>query len=271
MRPIRVIFATQNPALASDIAKALAPLGVEVIAHDSLLGLYPAVLKEEPDVILLDGDLPRLALEAAARFLRTKGASRRQPIVLLVSSGDDAPDPGLLVAACQADDFLDRSAPAATLARALTKLARAAAGPFDDLTEPGDIKLASVSGTGKPGILVVDDDPSIAQLLQRMLDARYDVTVVINGKAAIAHCATREPAAIFCDLMMPGVSGADVYRSIRAANPALADRIVFVTAHSLDAAEAEFFMGLTNHVVHKPFSLREILSIAAKIAPITPA
>src|SRR3990172_1340992 len=111
VRQLRVIFATQQAELADLVERGLAPFGIQTSRHDSLLGLYPAVLKEEPDVVLLDAELPRLALEAAVRFLRTKGASRRQPILLLVPSGDDAPDPGLLVTSCQADDFIERAAP----------------------------------------------------------------------------------------------------------------------------------------------------------------
>lgn len=270
MRPLRLIFATQQPALADLIERGLAPFDIQTSRHDSLLGLYPAVLKEEPDVVLLDAELPRLALEAAVRFLRTKGASRRQPILLLVPGGDDAPDPGLLVAACQADDFIERTAELAKLARSIRRLARTGNSAFEDATDPNIARLTSQSDGGKPPILVVDDDASIGQLLKRMLDARYDVSVVADGKAAIAQCATRDFGAVFCDLMMPGVSGADVYRAVRAMNQPLADRFIFVTAHALDAAEVEFFMGLTNHVVHKPFSLREILSVAGKVAPIAP-
>ncbi|OGQ22126.1 MAG: hypothetical protein A2138_22970 [Deltaproteobacteria bacterium RBG_16_71_12] len=267
MRQLRVIFATQQAELADLVERGLAPFGIQTSRHDSLLGLYPAVLKEEPDVVLLDAELPRLALEAAVRFLRTKGASRRQPILLLVPSGDDAPDPGLLVTSCQADDFIERAAPYSKLARAITRLSRDTTG-FDEATDSNIARLTSQPGQGKPAILIIDDDASIGQLLKRMLDARYDVTVVSEGKSAISLCASRDFAAVFCDLMMPGVSGADVYRAVRVFKQPLADRFIFVTAHALDAAEVEFFMGLSNHVVHKPFSLREILSVAAKVVPV---
>lgn len=270
MRPLRIIFATQQAALADVVEQGLAPFGIQTSRHDSLLGLYPAVLKEEPDVVLLDAELPRLALEAAVRFLRTKGASRRQPILLLVPSGDDAPDPGLLVASSQADDFIERAAPHSKLARAITRLALSSGNAFEDATDSMIARVTSQPEQTKPAILVIDDDTSIGQLLKRMLDARYDVSLAADGKSAIALCATRDFGAVFCDLMMPGVSGADVYRAVRLLNQALADRFIFVTAHALDAAEVEFFMGLSNHVVHKPFSLREILSVAAKVAPLPP-
>jgi CheY-like chemotaxis protein len=111
-------------------------------------------------------------------------------------------------------------------------------------------------------VLVVDDDVTIAKLLEKILSSKYSVIAVNDGAAAIEQCKKVNFAAVFCDLKMPNVSGPDVYRTVRALSPPLTDRFVFVTAHQLDAAEAEFFIGLKNHVVHKPFSMREILNVA---------
>src|ERR1043165_1207082 len=110
--------------------------------------------------------------------------------------------------------------------------------------------------------LVVDDDVTIARLLEKILSQKYAVVVVNDGVSAIEQCRKVNFAAVFCDLKMPPVSGPDVYRTVRAAAPALTDRFVFVTAHQLDSAEAEFFIGLKNHVIHKPFSMRGGLDVA---------
>lgn len=264
MRSVRILLVSKNVQLAAALKAGLAPYQMEVLVYENLLGLYPVLLREEPDVVVLDGDLPRLALEAAARFLRSKDASRRQPVLLLTGSGEDSPDPGLLAAACQADDFLDAGAEPARIAASILRLSKQAAGPFDAIPDTGEARVAAAPA-GTPRILIVDDDVAIARLLRRMLEARYAVSVVNDGKTAIERCRATRFDAVFCDLMMAGVSGADVYRAVRAHDAALADHIVFITAHEFDAAEVEFFMGLSNQIVHKPFSLRDVLAVAATV------
>jgi CheY-like chemotaxis protein len=272
VRSVRVVLATENGALGAALSQALAAEGVGVVCHGGLLGLYAVLLKEEPDVVLLDGALPNLALEATAKFLRSKGATRRFPTVLLVSSNDDETDPAKLAQTCAADDFIDRAAPPAHIARVALRVAHKATGGFEFVPDSGKHALptevapsaeaAAVSVATRPAALVVDDDMAIARLLKKILESICQVTVVHDGQAAIDACAAQDFAVVFCDLAMPGVTGPDVYRSVLAAKPALAARFVFVTAHSIDPKEIEFFMGLTNRIVHKPFTMREIVVAA---------
>ena len=123
MRTVRVVFATDNPTLGQATVAALAAESIVVTVHENLLGLYSLLLREQPDVILLEGDMPQLALEAAAKFLRTKESERRFPIVLYTSTAEHAPDPAQLAVACLADDFVDKAAGARALARAVLRVA----------------------------------------------------------------------------------------------------------------------------------------------------
>jgi CheY-like chemotaxis protein len=260
---LRVLVATDDPALAERMALGLSPH--VVTTQDTLLGLYAAVTQSEPQVILLDPRMPLLALEAAASFLKAKGALRHRGVVLLTKSGDpNAPDPAALAMRCLASDYVDMAAGVDATAGCIARAARRSAGPFDVVPDSGERKVAR-SDEGKPMVLVVDDDDAIAHMLKKMLSSKYDVTAVTDGARAIELCREYNHAAIFCDLRMPVVTGADVFRAVRAHDPALAARLVFVTAHQLDPGEMEFFMGLRNHIVHKPFTLREILAAAAQI------
>lgn len=275
MRAVRVVLATENDALGTSLSQALGAEGVGVVCHGGLLGLYAVLLKEEPDVVLLDGALPSLALEATAKFLRSKSAARRFPMVLLVSSSDgrddDEPDAAKLAQACGADDFIDRAAAPADIGRVALRVAHKATGGFDFVPDSGKHVVptsapatdgAPAPAVTRPAALVVDDDAAIARLLKKILESSCQVTVVNDGQAAIDACAAQDFAVVFCDLAMPGVTGPDVYRSVLATKPALAARFVFVTAHSIDPKEIEFFMGLTNRIVHKPFTMREIVVAA---------
>jgi CheY-like chemotaxis protein len=170
-----------------------------------------------------------------------------------------------LALALRASDFVPHDAAPAVLARALTRgahgrngFSQQAPGGFDEVTAERPLPRNA-------DFLVVDDDPAITRLIRRILEGRYAVHVENGGQAAIDACKTHAFRAVSCDLRMPDVSGADVFRAISERDPALARRVVFVTAHELDAAEAEFFMGLNNTLIRKPFAIRDILGAAARV------
>ena len=66
-------------------------------------------------------------------------------------------------------------------------------------------------------ILVVDDTPANVKLLGDLLAAKgYAVSTAVNGEEALAKVAAEKPALVLLDVMMPGLSGYDVCRRIRA-------------------------------------------------------
>jgi len=69
-------------------------------------------------------------------------------------------------------------------------------------------------------ILVVDDTPSNVKLLADVLGARgYEVVTAVNGAEGLERIERDAPDLVLLDVMMPGMSGYDVCRKIRA-NPA---------------------------------------------------
>ena len=96
----------------------------------------------------------------------------------------------------------------------------------------------------KQSILIVDDTPDNIELLAQILKGEYRVRVASNGEKALQIvCSPEPPDLILLDIMMPGMSGLEVCRRLKA-NP---DRrhipIIFVTAMSADADE-ELGLGL---------------------------
>ena len=110
-------------------------------------------------------------------------------------------------------------------------------------------------------ILVVDDVPKNVKLLADVLAARgYRVSTAASGEAALASIAAEAPDLVLLDVMMPGLSGYDVCRAIRA-DPALAVLpVVLVTA--LDPAE-ERARGLeagADDFLSKPIAQAELMA-----------
>jgi diguanylate cyclase (GGDEF)-like protein len=81
-------------------------------------------------------------------------------------------------------------------------------------------------------ILVVDDDPSIVELLQAFLEHEYDVSVATHGEQAIELCRQQLPDLVLLDVMMPGPDGYEVCRRLKS-DPATREvPVIFVTARA---------------------------------------
>ncbi len=108
-----------------------------------------------------------------------------------------------------------------------------------------------------PRILIVEDEPAIAGLLQNDLVLEgYDVEVVGDGDTAIAAAASSRFDLVILDVMLPGKDGFEVCREIRRAGRRLP--IIMLTAKT---QESDKVLGLeigADDYVTKPFSPREL-------------
>ena len=130
---------------------------------------------------------------------------------------------------------------------------------------------ASEGPSAQPGprarVLVVDDEVPIANTMRDLLGAQHDVTATTSVRDALAAVdGGREFDVIFCDLMMPGMSGIELYEELRDGRPALASRIVFMTGGAFTKRAAEFLAATENRRVEKPFSLGLIERIVREMS-----
>jgi DNA-binding response OmpR family regulator len=109
-------------------------------------------------------------------------------------------------------------------------------------------------------ILVVDDDRDVAQSIEMAL-RRHDfrVTLAYSGVEALKTLRRYRPDLVVLDVMMPGMSGFEVCRRMRA-EPPLADLpVIFLTARSQARDRIEGFKAGADDYVSKPFILEELL------------
>ncbi|MCG8422445.1 MAG: response regulator [Proteobacteria bacterium] len=112
-----------------------------------------------------------------------------------------------------------------------------------------------------PRILIVDDEIFVRKSLRRALN-NYEVVLAADGEEAIAHIEGSEPFdVILCDLMMPVVSGKDVYEYVRENSPGQERRFVFLTGGTVDSQADEFLSSLTNPILEKPFNFAHLRSV----------
>ena len=110
-------------------------------------------------------------------------------------------------------------------------------------------------------ILVIDDEAEIGAALRRSLPD-CEVLAMTDGKEALHRLLGGETFdVILCDLMMPGLTGADVYAELGRAAPDQAKRMVFVTAGAGTVSAHEFISSVPNVVIRKPFEMRQIRDV----------
>ncbi|MCS0605398.1 response regulator transcription factor [Streptomyces sp. LP11] len=115
------------------------------------------------------------------------------------------------------------------------------------------------AATGEPAtrVLVVDDDPTVAEVVTGYLHrAGYLVDRAADGPAALARAAAHRPDLVVLDLMLPGMDGLEVCRRMRDGGPV---PVIMLTARG---DEDDRILGLevgADDYVTKPFSPRELV------------
>jgi DNA-binding response OmpR family regulator len=110
-------------------------------------------------------------------------------------------------------------------------------------------------------VLVADDDADIRDLVAFKLEqAGFEVISVEDGQTALAKAQERRPTLAVLDVSMPGLSGIEVCRLLRA-DPATAGILIIMLTARVQEQDVEggFSAGADDYVT-KPFSPRELVS-----------
>jgi DNA-binding response OmpR family regulator len=112
-------------------------------------------------------------------------------------------------------------------------------------------------------VLVVDDDPQIRKILERILDStRYHVISVSEGPSALSQFREFGPQLVILDIMMPGLSGIDVCQQLRKEFPERKFQVLMLSAKDSQADRRRALEYGADDYVTKPF---HIASLARKI------
>lgn len=108
----------------------------------------------------------------------------------------------------------------------------------------------------RPKILVVDDEPEICRMVERILTRDHDVTTATDPVEALDRIVGGERFdLIISDVMMPRLTGISLLAKIGEIDDAQAARLVFLTASVLPAEYEATFRSLPNTVLRKPISI----------------
>ncbi|MFY2556868.1 two-component regulator propeller domain-containing protein [Corallococcus terminator] len=105
-------------------------------------------------------------------------------------------------------------------------------------------------------VLVVDDDALVSGAIRRTLSRENDVDVVVSARQALERLNAPEPQrydVVLCDLMMPEMTGMDLYEALVRTAPDVAERMVFITGGAFTPTARTFLERVENPRVEKPF------------------
>ncbi len=140
--------------------------------------------------------------------------------------------------------------------RVTVELLEAAAEPRSALHRAVDPGLRA----RRSRILVIDDEPSVATVLKRLL-GDHEIEVANSGSEALARLAVdAKRDVVVCDVMMPGMTGADLFEVVQTRWPELASRFVFITGGTFTERTSAFLDGQVRSL-SKPFDPDRVRSL----------
>jgi DNA-binding response OmpR family regulator len=111
-----------------------------------------------------------------------------------------------------------------------------------------------------PLVLVVDDDSRSRELLRIVLrHAGYRVITAADAQAAVALLQAERPAAVFADLLMPGMTGLDFCRWTRSRAEYAGMRFILLTGMDAEDTRADAREAGADALITKPFERVELL------------
>ncbi len=123
----------------------------------------------------------------------------------------------------------------------------------------------------RSSVLVVDDEVMLSRSLSRLLGGEHDVEAINSGAEALRLVGTgRRFDVILCDLMMPELSGMELYNELGQLAPDLARRMVFLTGGACTTGARDFLSRVQNPRLEKPFNLDELKKVVRTMATALP-
>ena len=119
------------------------------------------------------------------------------------------------------------------------------------------------SGAGIKTILVVEDEPAISQVCQRVLNSEgFEIDIAADGSAAQEMLAKKDYDLALIDLRTPLMNGKELYHWIKEKHPRLVNRVIFTTGDVLGSDIKSFLEQAQRPFLPKPFTPQELKAVA---------
>jgi CheY-like chemotaxis protein len=125
----------------------------------------------------------------------------------------------------------------------------------------------AAQAVGRARILVVDDEPYVTRALHRSLTPEHEVSVVHGARSALELLGRGNRFdLILCDVMMPGMTGMDLYQELGRMDAEQARRVVFMTGGAFTPRALSFLQEVPNPKLSKPLDVRQLRALVGRFA-----
>ncbi|HLY61482.1 MAG TPA: response regulator [Terriglobia bacterium] len=278
----RILVAEDNPNNLELMTYLLKAFGHEVLQANNGEQAIDVARRERPDLVLMDIQMPVMDGYEAIRRLKESnlfGATPMVAITALAMVGDkekilQAGFDGYISKPIDPETFVQQLDPY------LVKVPGATGRRPTPLRHEADIK--SEAPANRPSmrkgvsVLVVDNIPENIQLLRSLLElSGYGVVSAKSAEEALGKLRMNHPDLIVCDVNMPGLTGFDLIRAVKAESDLRDIPFMFISSTALtkDDADLAISLGADKYVtrpIEPPKLLSEIESLLAgshKVAP----
>lgn len=291
VRKPKVIVIDDSEIVLEVTKGALEGAGFEVVTHDRPAGCVALILHERPDLVLMDVNMPGLSGDTVVSVL-AKAQPTGDTVVLLYSSlsaevlkgkaalagahGFIQKTGDLFGLVREVNRWLKRGG-SGTGAMSSANMRAASPVSGDDLRPSGTRILAGpatisaaptsdsaisvgsrrTSGTlrlNPSSVMLVDDDMSILSGYRRHLQNEdFAIEFALSGAQALRRMLSdTPPEVVVCDMILPDISGVDVYQRAIASQPSYRQRFAVATGAGSLPAIAAFLAQFGGPVLHKP-------------------
>lgn len=128
------------------------------------------------------------------------------------------------------------------------------AGGDEDVEDAADTDGELPVDSGKPLLLVIDDNADLRSLITTMMSAEYTVITAPDGRRGLRMASRYVPDLIVCDVMMPVMDGLECCRRLKEEISTCHIPVLLLTACSLDEQRAEGYRSGADGYLSKPFN-----------------
>lgn len=115
----------------------------------------------------------------------------------------------------------------------------------------------------KPLALVIEDDPDAAEIFSKaVLDAGFEVEVIMTGDEALRRLDTARPALVVLDMHLPHVAGTEILEHARSSAQLASTRFIIITGDLALANEPAFQQEDVVQILVKPVTYRRLRDLA---------
>jgi CheY-like chemotaxis protein len=287
VRKPKIVVIDDSEVVLEVTQGALEGAGFDVVTHDRPAGCVALILHEKPDLVLMDVNMPGLGGDTIVSVL-AKAHPTSETVVLLHSSLS-AEVLRTKATVAGAHGFIQKSGDLFGLVREINRWLKRAGAPgamssgkmraaapvnVDDARPSGARVVATSAASSReslgavpiarrssgtlrvdaPTVLLVDDDMGILSGYRRQLQSE-DVSIefaLSGGQAVRRMLSEKPPDVVVCDMVLPDISGVEVYQRAVAVEPSYRQRFAVATSSSTTTSIASFLSSFSGPVLHKP-------------------